>query len=591
MSMVAVLKRVGRYFVPHWRNIAVSMGCMLIVAGSVGATAWLVKPVLDDVFIRKDERMLVLLPLGVMLLYLVKGVARYTQSFFMRSVSESVVLKIRNDLFGNLILRDVGFFEKTTTGDLMVLVTNDVLNMQRSIPDVINLIRQVFTSIGLAIVLFQRDWLLASISVLVFPIIAFPLRRIHYFVRKYVEKGQVSIGFLSNIINEAFSGIRVIKVFGAESREMQRFHAGADKLRGFGLKIAKVTELAAPLMEFVGAVGAGAIIWYGGYQVIHGVSTPGEFFSFLTALFMLYDPLKRGGSASISLQMALISAERVLRQMDAPVAPCEGGGSATLERPVRAVELVDVVFSYRGEGQEVLRGVSLRAVEGEAVALVGPSGGGKSTILKLLPRFYDVTGGSVRINGRDIREYSVESLRSAMAVVTQDTFLFNDTVRSNLLVGRAGATEEEVVAAAKAAYAHEFITALPQGYDTPIGERGDLLSGGQKQRLAIARAILRDAPILILDEATSALDSESEQAVQLALAALVKGRTTFVIAHRLSTVRHAQQILYIRDGQVVEQGTHDELLRREGEYARLCELQFGRTENGGAGEVFAPAAP
>ncbi|MDW7711241.1 MAG: ATP-binding cassette domain-containing protein [Deferrisomatales bacterium] len=293
--------------------------------------------------------------------------------------------------------------------------------------------------------------------------------------------------------------------------------------------------------------------------------------------------MKRGGTATTSLQLALVSAERVLTQLDFPTAPCESGGEATLERPVRTVELVDAHFSYRTEGPEVLRGVSLRAVEGEVVALVGPSGGGKSTVLKLLPRFYDVTAGSVRINGRDIREYTVPSLRSAMAVVTQDTFLFNDTVRSNILVGRADAGEEEIVAAAKAAQAHEFIAALPLGYDTPIGERGDLLSGGQKQRLAIARAILRDAPILILDEATSALDSESEKAVQMALQALVQGRTTFVIAHRLSTVRDADQILFLRDGQVVERGTHDELLARSGEYARLCELQFGPSPTGGEG--------
>jgi len=570
-----LIRRLGAYFVPFWKHILFSFACMGVVGATAGVSAWLVKPVLDDIFIRQDAWKLKVLPLAILGLYLAKGVCRYLQSYLMRWVGESVVLRMRSDLLASLQRRDLAFYDRNSTGSLIARVTNDVGAMQRAIPDLIQLLRQAFTVLGLAFVLFYRDWKLALVGIAIFPLAAYPVRRISVLMRRYARKGQERIGEIANVLQESFSGIEVVKTFRCEEIQVRRFDEEAERLRRVNLKSARVNEVSAPFMEFLGALGASLIIWYGGSQVLAGTTTTGNFFSFLAALFMLYDPLKRAGNLNNSFQQALAAAERVFGVMDAPPAPCETDGAETLRLPVEEVCFEDVRFAYDPDKAEVLRGVSFRAERGQVVALVGPSGGGKSTILKLLPRFYDPSAGSVRLNGVDLKDYTLGSLRGAVAVVTQDTFLFNDTVRRNLLVGRPDATPAEVEAAARAAHAHGFIQALPQGYETRVGERGDLLSGGQKQRLAIARALLKDAPVLILDEATSALDSESEREVQAALEELMKQRTTFAIAHRLSTVRHANLILVVRDGQVVERGTHEDLLARSGEYARLCAVQFG----------------
>jgi subfamily B ATP-binding cassette protein MsbA len=572
---VHLIRRLGAYFVPHWPRIGLSFVCMAVVGATAGVSAWLVKPVLDDIFIRHDAWKLRVLPAAILGLYLVKGVCRYLQSYLMRWVGEAVVLRIRSDLMSHLQYRELAFYDRNSTGALIARVTSDVESMHRAIPDLLQLLRQAFTAAGLIFVVFYRDWRMAVLSLLVFPAAAYPVRRISVLMRRYARKGQERIGDLSNALQEAFSGIEVVKTFRFEEEEISRFNAQGERLRRVRLKSVRLNEISTPFMELLGAIGASAVIWYGGRQVLAGAITPGDFFSFLTALFMLYDPLKRAGSLNNSLQTALAAAERVFGLMDEPGAATETGGTRALELPVEEISLEDVRFAYEPAKGEVLRGVTCRARKGEMVALVGASGAGKSTVLKLLPRFYDPCSGVIRINGRDIREYLVDSLRRAIAVVTQDTFLFNDTVRRNLLVGKPSAGEHEILAAARAAHAHGFIQALPHGYETVVGERGDLLSGGQKQRVAIARAILKDAPILILDEATSSLDSESEGEVQAALDELMRDRTTFVIAHRLSTVRHADQILVLRDGRVAEAGAHDELLALGGEYARVCRMQFG----------------
>lgn len=570
-----LIRRLGAYFLPYWKQIVFSLLCMVVVGATAGVSAWLVKPVLDDIFIQHDAWKLKILPLAILGLYLVKGVCRYLHSYLMRWVGEAVVLRMRSDLLGSLQRRELAFYDRNPTGALISRVTNDVGAMQRAIPDLIQLLRQAFTVMGLLVVLFLRDWKLAFVGIAVFPLAAYPVRRISVLMRRYARRGQERIGEIANVLQESFSGIEVVKTFRCEELQRARFDEEAEKLRVVHLKSARITEATAPFMEFLGAIGAALIIWYGGSQVLAGTTTAGNFFSFLTALFLLYDPLKRAGSLNNSFQQALAAAERVFGVMDLPPAPCETGGSKELRLPVEEVAFEDVRFGYDPAKGDVLRGVTFRSTRGQVVALVGPSGGGKSTMLKLLPRFYDPTSGVVRINGVELPEYSLASLRGAVALVTQDTFLFHDSVRRNLLVGRPGATDAEVEAAARAANAHGFIVALSQGYETRVGERGDLLSGGQKQRLAIARALLKDAPVLILDEATSALDSESEREVQDALEGLMKHRTTFVIAHRLATVRHADLILVVRDGQVVERGTHEELLARSGEYARLCRVQFG----------------
>ncbi len=578
---MSLIRRLSAYFKPYWLHIAFSFACMAVVGSVAGATAWLVQPVLDDIFIQHDAWKLKMLPLAILALYAIKGVCRYLQSYLMRWVGEVVVLHMRDDLMASLQYRELAFFEKNTTGALMARVTNDVGMMHRAIPDAIQLARQAITVVGLLAVLVFRDPRLAALALVVLPLAAYPIRRISVLLRRYAKKSQERVGDLSNVLQESFSGIEVVKAFGCEDRQRDRFHAEGERLRRVRLKTARLNEVTAPFMEFLGALGGALIIWYGGSRVLAGTTTPGEFFSFLTALFMMYDPLKRAARMNNSLQQALAAAERVFGVMDEPRPPCERDDGEELTGPVERVAFDDVRFAYDPDQEEVLRGVSFEARRGELVALVGPSGAGKSTVLKLLPRFYDPTAGAVRINGTDIRTFSVRSVRRAIAVVTQDTYLFNDTVRENLRVGRPDATDAEVEAAARAANAHGFILELPDGYDTVVGERGDLLSGGQKQRLAIARAILKAAPILILDEATSALDSESEGEVQAALEELIRDRTTFVIAHRLSTVRHADQILVLRDGRVVERGTHDELLARGGEYARLCALQFGGEAAGG----------
>lgn len=575
---MSLIRRLAEYFKPHWARILLSMFCMGVVGASAGAAAWLVKPVMDGIFVQQDEWKLKMLPAALLALYLVKGIFRYIQSYTMRWVGEIVILKMRGDLLENFQRREMAFYDSNPTGSLISRVTGDIGAMYGAIPDLIQMLRQLFTAAGLLFVIFSRDWMLASLSMIVAPLAAYPVHRISALLRYYGKRSQARAGNLTNVLEEAFTGISVIKAFGCEDAEMSRYYDEGERLRFLRLKSARLNEATAPLLEFIGAIGAALIIWYGGWQVVRGETTVGNFTSFLAALFMLYDPLKRSGRLNSTIQLALAGAERVFGIMDEPMGASEIGGDIELNRPVESVDFCNVGFAYDPNKGRVLKDISFSAGRGETIALVGNSGGGKSTALKLIPRFYDPTEGVIKINGIDSRQYTVKSLRAAMALVTQNTFLFNDTVRRNILVGRPEAAEEEVTAAATAAHAHQFIMDLPNGYDTIVGERGDMLSGGQKQRVAIARAILRDAPILILDEATSALDSESEAEVQAAMNELMKNRTTFVIAHRLSTVRHANQILVLKDGEIVERGRHESLIDLDGIYAGLCRRQFSHEQ-------------
>jgi subfamily B ATP-binding cassette protein MsbA len=424
----------------------------------------------------------------------------------------------------------------------------------------------------LVVVAFLKDRFLATVAFIVFPVTIWPLTQLYKRVRSSSKRGQGSLGKLTALLQETIQGNRVVKAFGMEAYERERFAAENQRLFRHSLKAGRLRAFVPPMVELVAAFGISAVVWYGGSSVISGERTQGAFVAFLTAMLLLYEPFKHLTRTNAALQNGLAAAERLFEVLDQWSEVEERPQARTLTGICQGIRFTDVSFRYQQDW--VLRNINLEIRAGEVVALVGPSGGGKSTLADLIPRFYDVNAGQITIDGVDVRDLTLQSLRAQIAVVTQFTFLFNDTVRNNIAYGAPSRPLEEVIAAAQAAYAHEFITALPQGYDTEIGELGVRLSGGQRQRLAIARALLKNAPILILDEATSSLDNESERLVQAAIEELMVGRTVLVIAHRLSTIHRADRIVVLADGRIVEEGCHDELLARNAQYRRLYDLQF-----------------
>ena len=447
---------------------------------------------------------------------------------------------------------------------------------------VTSLLKDSFTLAGLVFVIFWRDWKLAIIASLVFPLAVWPIAQFGRRMRRIAAESQVSMGDLISLLQETITGNRIVKAFGMEEHENRRFARENERQFRLTMKSVTVRAISSPLMEFLGGLGIAAIIFWGGYQVIEGTSTPGTFFSFLAALLMLYEPVKRLTNVNNTIQQGLAGAERIFQVLDTEPGIRNRPGAAELPPIREGISIEGVTFRY--EEDPVLRDVSLKIRAGEAVAFVGMSGGGKTTLVNLIPRFYDVSEGRVAIDGTDIRDVTLESLRAQIGIVTQQTILFNDTVRGNIAYGDVRRSDGDVVRAAMAANAHDFIQRLPQGYDTVIGEQGVKLSGGERQRISIARALLKDAPILILDEATSSLDTESEIEVQDALEKLMRGRTTLVIAHRLSTIRNADRIVALVDGRIVEEGTHESLLEKKGEYFKLHNLQFKDEAQGKSGQ-------
>ncbi|MDO8444773.1 MAG: lipid A export permease/ATP-binding protein MsbA [Deltaproteobacteria bacterium] len=571
---IELFKRITIYFKPYKVRIAIAVFGMMMVGLSDAALAYLVKPVLDDVFMKTDMRMLTLVPLAIVGLYLFKGIFRYYQAYLMKYVGQGVIKDIRNRMYEHYQRLSLDYFAANQTGAMMSRITNDITSMQQALPVTVDLIRQPFTLIGLIAVAFYQEWRLAMFAVIVMPLMVIPFAIFAKKLRKYSKKGQEKMGKLSSILQEAISGIRVTRAFGMEEYEIKKFKEENQNFFKLRMKIVRIDEISGPLNEFIGSIGIAFIIWYGGYQVMKGQSTPGAFFSFLAACVLMYNPIKKLNAANATIQDSMAAAERVFNVLDTEPSVREKEGALTIHDVSEGVELKGVSFKYKDD--LVLKDIDLRVKVGEVVAIVGESGGGKSTLVSLIPRFYDVTDGTVTIDGNDIRDVTFKSLRSLTGVVSQDTFLFNDTVSNNIayLPERESIPFEAVVDAAKAANAHDFIIAMPEGYDTVIGERGVRLSGGQRQRLSIARALLKNPPILILDEATSALDNESEYLVQEALNRLMKGRTTLVIAHRLSTVQHADRIVVLSKGKIVEEGRHEDLLTLGGEYARLYNRQF-----------------
>ncbi|GKT09366.1 lipid A export permease/ATP-binding protein MsbA [Desulforhabdus sp. TSK] len=579
-----IYRRMFQYVKPHRNRLALAMVCMMGIAACTAASAYLIKPVLDDIFMNKQMDMLKILSAVVLFMFILKGVCAWGNSYLMNAVGQHIIARLRQQIYDHIQSLSLSFFDRTPTGTLMSRITNDVAQIQGAVSDAVTgLLKDSFSIVGLVGVIFYRDWKLASMAVIILPFAFYPIIKFGRMLRRFSRKSQQSIGDLSVILHETLGGARIVKAFGMEDYERARFGRENQKFLDYMMKSVSVRALSSPVMELLGGLGIVFIIWYGGYNVIMGVSTPGSFFSFMAALLMLYEPVKRLSNMNNTLQQGVAAAYRVFDILDTEP-EIQDKPDARILPPIRqGIQLQHVHFRY-GE-EPVLQDISLEVPAGKIVALVGVSGSGKTTLVNLIPRFYEVTEGAILIDGIDIRDVTLASLRSQIGIVTQQSILFNDSVRSNIAYGSIHKSEEEITAAAKAANAYDFIMKMPQGFDTSVGEQGTLLSGGERQRLCIARALLKNAPILILDEATSSLDSESELEVQKALENLMAGRTTLVIAHRLSTIMHADLIVALVDGKIVEQGCHEDLLQRNGEYHRLYHLQFSHME--ASGEPFA----
>jgi subfamily B ATP-binding cassette protein MsbA len=562
----------------YWKRLAFAAVCMVVVAGANGAMALLVKPVMDDIFIGKNKEMLLLIPGLAILVFLLKGLGSYGSEYLMNYIGEKIIRYFRDSLYEKITDLPIAFIHKEKTGALMSRITNDVNIVKGMVSTaVINLFRDFFSVIAFLCVIFYRDWQLACGAFLVLPLAFYPILIFGRRVRRFSTGSQETMADLTSFLHETFSGAKIIKIFSLEPFEKKRFKAKTGELFRLEMKKVIAKSLSSPIMEFLGGLGIAFIIWFGGMRVINGTSTPGIFFSFLTAVMMLYDPVKKLSKLNNTIQEGVAAASRIFDILEQKETIQEKNNPEILEGTSFDLVFDDVGFSY-GEGEgAALKNINLKVAPGEVLALVGMSGGGKTSLVNLIPRLYDVTSGQVRIAGKDIRDLSVKSLRDAISIVTQEPILFNESVKENIRYGRMDATDEQITLAAKAAFAHEFILGFPKGYDTVIGELGSRLSGGEKQRICIARALIKDAPVLILDEATSALDSQAEQVVQKALENLMKGRTSFVIAHRLSTIDYASRVILLKNGSIAEQGTHQELMALKGAYYDLQSMQTART--------------
>ena len=576
MSRIRIRNRHRQLFALVKENRArllLAMACMLVEAAGTSTAAYLVKPVLDDIFINKNAQMLIYVPPAVIGLYLLRSLAMFFGDYCMSFVGQDIIRRLRNRLYDRIQDLPLSFFGKETTGVLMSRIINDVNFVRDMLSTTITgSLRDCFTILGLIFVIFYQIWQLAAFAVLVLPIAFLPIVYFGRRVRRTSTGCQEAMADLSALMHETFAGNKIVKAFGMESYEKRRFFDKTRHLFRLEMKETKARVITSPINLFLGGLAAALIIWFGGSQVIAGSYTAGTFFSFLTAVLLLYKPVKDLSKFNNSLQRGLAATDRVFDVIERESEIAEDSQPVDLiNRPHRLV-FERVYFKY--EDDMVLQDIDLEAEPGQVLALVGMSGGGKTSLVNLIPRFYDISQGVISIDGIDIRKVSLASLRRQIAIVTQEPILFNDTVRNNIAYGRPEASEKEIVAAAKAAFAYDFIQDFPNQFDTKIGELGGRLSGGEKQRLCIARALLKDAPILILDEATSSLDTAAEKVVQQALENLMRGRTTFVIAHRLSTILKADQIIVLVNGQIREAGSHQELLALQGEYYRLYQMQF-----------------
>lgn len=558
------------YVRPYVGILMLAMLFMFIAAAMTGALAKLMEPIIDDVFTSQDQSKLWPVALAVLGTFVLRGFATYGHSVLLNKVGQRVVANIQSDLFAHTMKMDLAFFHEMKSGQLLSRIVSDATVMRNTVAEsLMALGKHGITLIVLMGVMFYQDWKLTLISLFVFPSAAYVVIRLGKKLRRVSTDTQQELGDLSTDLTQAFQGIRHVKAYGMQNHEKGRINKGVENLFKLNYKIYRVSALTTPLSEILSGLAIVTIIVYGGYQVIAGESTAGKLFSFITAFMLAYEPMKRLAKLNAHLQIGLAAADRIFKVLDLKPAISDYPNVKPLNAKAFTIQFDAVSFAYP-DGTQALQSVDINVPHGKTVALVGASGSGKSTMINLLPRFYDVQHGAVKIDDTDIRDVTLESLRANMALVSQEVTIFNDTVFDNIAYGTIDATTEDVIKAAKAATAHAFIENLPEGYNTIVGEQGVKLSGGQRQRIAIARAMLRNAPILLLDEATSALDTESERAVQDALDRLQDGRTTLVVAHRLSTIINADYIYVMQNGQIVEEGRHNDLLlNKKGFYARL----------------------
>ncbi len=574
-STIYLAKRVTKeYVIPHYKSFLISMVLMIVIAATTALHAWLVKPALDSVFVQKKTSALIIIPIVVLLVTIVKGFATYFQLVMMNILSLRITSDIRLQLYGHFIKSDISKLHSKSSGDMMSSVINEAGSVVGLITTVVNgFVKQFFTLGALIFVMFQQSLELSLVAFIGFPLAAYPIYKLGRRLRNLSFKNQEMAGKFASQLSDTLQYSKLVKAYHCEDFEIKRMSVIIEGIFKMGKKMSRISLIASPFTESLAGVGIAAVIWYGGHQVITGETTPGAFFSFFAAMMMAYRPLKSLSSMNSGVQLGFAASTRFFIALDEKPTIVDKPNAIALTNTKGEIEFKNVKFGYIDD-KIALNDISFKVPAGKTVALVGHSGSGKSTIMSMILRFYDPNSGSINLDGHDIRDLTIKSVRESMSVVNQEVMLFDDTILENIRYGKEDATEEQIIRAAKLAEADEFIQDLPEKYHARVGQNGIRLSGGQRQRIAIARAILYNAPILLLDEATSSLDPISEKLIKDALAKLMKGRTTLVIAHRLSTVIHANKIIVISNGKVIEEGTHKELLEKGGAYSNLYLKQF-----------------
>ena len=580
-SSYLIKRLLSEYIYPYKKRIGLAIICMIIAAGATASFAWIMQSIIDDIFVNKDRSMLVMVSFGVLFIFLIKGLSSYGQSYLMQCLGQRIITDMQLNLYTHLLNSDLSLMTKESSGATISRFANDIGILRSSIVIITTgLAKELITLVLLVSLMFYQSVTLSLIALIVFPVAVYPIMRLGKRMRKISHNVQVQLGHFTARLDETFKSIRIIKAYQRENFELKRASDNIETIYGLFKKASRNQSVSSPVMEIIGGVAIATVIWYGGLQVISEVTTAGKFISFLTALTSAYKPAKTLSGMNTNLQDGLAAARRLFALLDIQPSIKDKANAIGLKLEGKGckISLKNVVFSYDDE-KAALNGLSLDIPAGKTVALVGPSGGGKSTIMNLILRFYDPSEGTIEINEKDIKDIKLSSLRDHISFVSQDISLFDDSLAKNISYGKPNASFDEIRAAAKAAAADEFINELPQAYDSIIGENGFSLSGGQRQRISIARAILKNSPILLLDEATSALDPISEKKIQKALNKLIEGRTTIVIAHRLSTVENADIIYVLKHGKIVEQGTHLGLVQKGGEYNRLYKgLEYTESE-------------